>query len=188
VVLSVISLCRLIGERAVGSARGAPYSATDRAIGTLTLPRLNHWAARSPRCQTHPQLLRRRQGCDLPPNKAWCHNSGRNEIECDNRCRHLARKSSAHRRAAPGLSDNSHRNGKRYQSDAARLAMAQINPIGFTRGNYSKRAAVAVADPFHRLLPTWFSRYLADPVGCRRAAWSRIAVLMYQASSVKRAA
>jgi hypothetical protein len=55
----------------------------------------------------------------------------------------------------------------------ARLAVAQINPIGFTRGNYSKRAAVALPDPFHRLLPTWFGRILTDPVGCRRAASSR---------------
>src|SRR5438270_559394 len=54
----------------------------------------------------------------------------------------------------------------------ASLAIAQINPIGFTHGNYSKRAAVAFPDPFHRLLPTWFSRNLADPVGCRRAASS----------------
>jgi hypothetical protein len=34
----------------------------------------------------------------------------------------------------------------------ARLAVAQINPIGFTRGDYSQRAAVALPDPFHRLL------------------------------------
>jgi hypothetical protein len=39
----------------------------------------------------------------------------------------------------------------------ASLAIAQINPIRFTRGNYSKRAAVALPDPFHRLLPTWFN-------------------------------
>ena len=40
----------------------------------------------------------------------------------------------------------------------ARLAVAQIHPIRFTRGNYSKRAAMALPDPFHRLLPTWFGR------------------------------
>ena len=51
------------------------------------------------------------------------------------------------------------------------LAVAKINSIRFTRGNYSKRAAVALPDPFHRLLPTWFGRILTDPVGCRRAAF-----------------
>src|SRR5438270_13390856 len=30
------------------------------------------------------------------------------------------------------------------------LAIAQINPIRFTRGNYSKRTAMAFPDPFHR--------------------------------------
>jgi len=34
----------------------------------------------------------------------------------------------------------------------ARFAVAQINPIGFTCCNYSKRAAVALPDPFHSLL------------------------------------
>src|ERR1700751_2186598 len=29
------------------------------------------------------------------------------------------------------------------------FTVAQINPIGFTRGNYSKRAAVALPDPLH---------------------------------------
>jgi hypothetical protein len=51
------------------------------------------------------------------------------------------------------------------------LAVAKINSIRFTHGNYSKRAAVALPDPFHRLLPTWFGRILTDPVGCRRAAF-----------------
>jgi hypothetical protein len=55
----------------------------------------------------------------------------------------------------------------------ARLAVAQIHPIGFTRGNHSKRASVALPDPFHSLLLTWFNRNLADPVGCRRAASNR---------------
>ena len=59
----------------------------------------------------------------------------------------------------------------------ARLAVAQINPIRFTRGNYSKRTAVALPDPFHRLLPNWFDRNLTDPMGCRRAASSREAVV-----------
>jgi hypothetical protein len=35
----------------------------------------------------------------------------------------------------------------------ARLAVAQVNAIGLTRGNYSKRAAVALPDPFHSFLP-----------------------------------
>jgi len=52
-----------------------------------------------------------------------------------------------------------------------RLAVAQVDPIRLSRGNYSKRAAVALPDPFHRLLPTWFGRILTDPVGCRRAAF-----------------
>ena len=58
----------------------------------------------------------------------------------------------------------------------ASLAIAQINPIRFTRGNYSKRAAMALPDPFHRRLPTWFGRILTDPTGCRRAASSRGAI------------
>jgi hypothetical protein len=47
----------------------------------------------------------------------------------------------------------------------ARLAIAQINPIRFTRGNYSERAAVALPDPFHRLLPTWFGRIFGRSCG-----------------------
>ncbi len=74
--------------------------------------------AERPMCQTRPQLPRRPQGCGLPPNRACCRNSGRNEIESDSRCRHRARKPSAHRRAAPALSDNWHRNGKRCQCGA----------------------------------------------------------------------
>ena len=35
----------------------------------------------------------------------------------------------------------------------ARLAVAQINPIRFTCGNYSKRAAVALPGSFHRSPP-----------------------------------
>ena len=38
----------------------------------------------------------------------------------------------------------------------ARRAVAQVDPIRFTRGNYSERAAVALSDPFHRLLLAWF--------------------------------
>jgi hypothetical protein len=53
----------------------------------------------------------------------------------------------------------------------ASLAIAQINPIRFTRGNYSKRAAMALPDRFHRLLPTQPSLAVDDPVGCRRAAF-----------------
>jgi hypothetical protein len=34
----------------------------------------------------------------------------------------------------------------------ARLAVAQIDPIGFTCCNYSERAAVALPDPLHSLL------------------------------------
>jgi hypothetical protein len=69
-------------------------------------------------CQTRPLQRHRPQGCDLPPNKAWCRNSGRNEIECDSRCRRRARKPFAHHRAVSALSDNCHRSGKQCQSDA----------------------------------------------------------------------
>ena len=55
----------------------------------------------------------------------------------------------------------------------ASLAVAQINSIGFTRGNHSKRAAVALPDPFRCLLPTWYGRILTYPVGCCRAAFGR---------------
>jgi hypothetical protein len=33
------------------------------------------------------------------------------------------------------------------------LAVAKVNPIRFTRGNYSKRAAVALPGSFHQPLP-----------------------------------
>ena len=36
----------------------------------------------------------------------------------------------------------------------ARVAVAQINPIRFTCCNHSKRAAMALADPFHGSPPT----------------------------------
>ena len=59
----------------------------------------------------------------------------------------------------------------------ASLAVAQINSIGFTRGNHSKRAAVALPDPFRCLLPTWYGRILTYPVGCCRAAFWQKACL-----------
>ena len=46
-----------------------------------------------------------------------------------------------------------------------RLAVAQVDPIRLSRGNYSKRAAVALPDPFHRLLPTWFNRIFGRSCG-----------------------
>ena len=36
----------------------------------------------------------------------------------------------------------------------ASLAVAQVHPIRFTCGNYSKRAAVALPHPFHGSLPS----------------------------------
>jgi hypothetical protein len=56
----------------------------------------------------------------------------------------------------------------------ARLAMAQIHPIGFTRGNYSKRAAVALPGS----VPSISSRphlltTLADLLGCCRAGFNK---------------
>src|SRR5215831_14690338 len=36
----------------------------------------------------------------------------------------------------------------------ARLTMAQVNPIWFTRGNYPKRPAVTLPNPFHRPPPS----------------------------------
>jgi hypothetical protein len=52
----------------------------------------------------------------------------------------------------------------------ARLAVAHINSIGFTRGNYSKRAAVALPGSFHRSPPAVIEATLADFFDCRRAA------------------
>ena len=60
----------------------------------------------------------------------------------------------------------------------ARLAVAQINSIRFTRGNYSKRAAVALPDPFRRLLPTWLAAFspilwaAVEPLSSRMACLS----------------
>jgi hypothetical protein len=84
-----------------------------RARNASTPPRSSRWVAERPMDQTRQPRPHRRQGCDLPPNTAWCRNSGRNEIECDCRCRRRARKPSAHHGAVPALSDNWHRNGKR---------------------------------------------------------------------------
>src|SRR5205807_640885 len=52
----------------------------------------------------------------------------------------------------------------------ASLAVAQVHPIRFTCGNYSKGAAVALPDPFHYSPPTSVNASLADPLGRRRAA------------------
>src|ERR1700756_1222120 len=60
----------------------------------------------------------------------------------------------------------------------ARHAVAQINPIGFTRGNYSKRAAVATPGSFHRPPPSLVSRTLADLFRSRRATSSRSAAVV----------
>jgi hypothetical protein len=44
--------------------------------------------------------------------------------------------------------------------------VAQIHPIGFTRGNHAKRAAVALPDPFHRPSPPgWCAHTFANLVG-----------------------
>jgi len=63
-------------------------------------------------CRMHRPRHHRPLGCGPLPNREWCRNSGRNEIECGNRCRRRARRSFARRRAAPVLWDTSHRNGK----------------------------------------------------------------------------
>ena len=52
----------------------------------------------------------------------------------------------------------------------ASLAVAQVHPIRFTCGNYSKRAAVALPDPFHYSPPVSANASLADLFRCRRAA------------------
>ena len=55
----------------------------------------------------------------------------------------------------------------------ASLAVAQVDPIRFTCGNYSKRAAVALPDPFHHSSPASANASLADLLGCRRALRQR---------------
>jgi hypothetical protein len=52
----------------------------------------------------------------------------------------------------------------------ARLTVAQVHPIRFTRGNYSKRAAVALPGSFHRFLLPSLEATLADFFDWRRAA------------------
>jgi hypothetical protein len=52
----------------------------------------------------------------------------------------------------------------------ASLAVAQVHPIRFTCGNYSKGAAVALPDPFHHSPPASARASLADLLGSRRAA------------------
>src|SRR5215469_6833735 len=49
------------------------------------------------------------------------------------------------------------------------FAVAQINPIRFTRGYHSQRVTVALPGSFHRHPPRSCSRSLADLVGSRRA-------------------
>lgn len=50
------------------------------------------------------------------------------------------------------------------------LTVAQVHPIRFARGNYSKRAAVALPGSFHRSPPAIIEATLADFFDCRRAA------------------
>jgi hypothetical protein len=51
----------------------------------------------------------------------------------------------------------------------ASLAVAQVHPIRFTGGNYSKGAAVALPRLFHHSSPASANASLADLLGCRRA-------------------
>src|SRR5437764_49602 len=51
-------------------------------------------------------------------------------------------------------------------STLARYAVAQVNSIRIARGNYSKRAAVALAGPFHRSPPSlWGHNLRKQPTG-----------------------
>jgi hypothetical protein len=102
----------------VGLTGDGRSSAAGRATYTSTPPRSSRWAAERPMCQTRPPRLRRPLGCGPLPNRAWCRNSGRNEIECDSRCRRRVRRPSAGHRAAPVLSDTSRRNGRRCRCGA----------------------------------------------------------------------
>jgi hypothetical protein len=52
----------------------------------------------------------------------------------------------------------------------ASLAVAQVHPIRFACGNYSKGAAVALPDPFQNAPPVSAKASLADLPSCRRAA------------------
>jgi hypothetical protein len=138
----------------VGPVGGGPSSAVGRAKDTSTLPRSSRWAARKPRYQKHPPPLRTPQDCGLLPNKACA--AIRAEMKSNSvtavgialvdlplpiEPHLLFRKSCAEMESATGAA-------------LARLTVAQIHPIRFTRGNYSKRAAVALPGLFHRPSPS----------------------------------
>jgi hypothetical protein len=165
-------------RQAVGSAGGAPCSPVGRATGTSTPPRSSRWAAKRPTCRTHLLQPRRPLGCGLLPNKAWCRNSGRNEIESDNRCRRRARKSSAHRRAGPALSDNSHRNGNRCRCGAGTPCSGtdKLDPVHPWQLLEASRSGIARSVPPPP--PNLVGRILTDPVGSRRAAFPQKGLLV----------
>jgi hypothetical protein len=137
----------------VDPAGGAPSSAGGRAIYEATLPRSSRWAVERPMDQTRQPRPHRRQGCDLPPNTACCRNSGRNEIERDCRCRRRARNPPLTMEPYPmfGITRTEMESGAGVA--LARLAVAQVDPIGLTRGDDAKRTAVATPSSFHRSSP-----------------------------------
>src|SRR5690349_8148475 len=55
----------------------------------------------------------------------------------------------------------------------ASLAVTQVDPIRFTCGNYSKRAAVALPDTFHQSSPASPNASLVDLLGYRLALRQR---------------
>jgi hypothetical protein len=158
----------------VGLAGGAPCSVAARATHTSIPPRLSRWAAERSMCQTRPPQRRRQQDYGLLPNKGCCRNSGRNEIECDSRCRRRARRSSAHRRAAPILSDNSHRNGKKCRCGAGMPCSGtdKPDPVHLWRSPEASRSGIGRSVPsvlLHLNVPAILANFSA----CRRAPGDR---------------
>lgn len=140
-------------RQVVDSASGARSLSVDQATDRSTPPRSSQWAVEKPWCQRHLPRRRKPQGCDPLPDTEWCRNSGRNEIESGGRCRRHARRSSTPHQAGTALSEKLRRNGKRYRCGAGTPDRAQVHPIRFTHGNYSKRAAVALPGSIHRHPP-----------------------------------
>ena len=115
----------------VGLADGVPSSGACRATNASTAPRSSRWAGEKLTRRMPLPRPRRPLGCDPLPNRGWCHNSGKNEIGCGNRCRRRARRSSARHRAALALWDTSHRNEMqcRYGVGTPDSGTGKLDPV-----------------------------------------------------------
>ena len=103
--------------------------------------------------RTQPLQLRRPRGCGPLPNRGWCRNSGKMKSDAVAAVGIALVDLTLAVEPHPLFGIGSTEMESRAGAPLARLAVAKVNPIRLTRGDYSKRAAVALTGLFHRPSP-----------------------------------